>query len=785
MRPIKPHFRRRPAWQKALLALGAIVIVGGVSIGSLAALKVINVSKWFGRSRPTYPADWIAVPLSTRPIPAYTRVTRDFLLDPKTGEPVLKWYSPQEARRHSELDIAKVLNRVTAHEVPAMYFFHESDFEPPGSPPGVIGGTPAGKRAFTLDASKLKGCVFDLKQGDHLDLLADIPIDKLYLFGGADAGRPTVTVMPISNVTQNGDKQRTETRVVARDAVVVSPVTTRNRPVVSNSLQGTTVRNVPVQEVVLAVGEEEIASVTKAIDWNLGILCAARSARPEAKEEAAPPPGPVSVPILVREVPAFMELSEADFRDPVTQHTRYGFASLAEVNRRGIVPNLSDLIGRVVKRHLLVGRMVTEEDLLPIGSPPGITGAIGPDRQAMGIDASKLPGIEDLRAGDRLDIVGSFDLEEKQEQKETERLADGTVRTIESHRSATRNTRLSSEASLGGRAEHWFVAIDAEVVVPLGTTVSVPTAAAAAVHEKPRSEVIVAVDRRDVPSVAQALASKGIVLTAVARPAGKGGAPAGKPVAPPGMLVVPAAPKGLPAFEPLTRESLRNTDTRREEWRVVDAKAAAGQRVVVDPEQLLGRILNKEKRQGEFFTDDDFLPAWVKPGIAARVPAGKRAIIVDFVEKQSEEKVERSIYSESKTTKTSERQKINNLELASDGAHFDILVSRPVQFGSSFVVHTGGSTLANRMRVRPIVHDAVLVYHNLKQAMIALDPGEVAPLEEALAGGAQLRAVIYSGQTQDTKGEPAVTAFDGTGGLSAIEMLVGEKQKFHVFQQAQ
>ena len=175
MRPIKSHLRRRPAWRIALLALVAVLIGGGGSVFSLAAFKVIDFSKLFGRSRPAHPANWVAVPLSARPIPAYTAVTREYLLNPKTGELEVKWYPPEEARRLSELDITKVLGRVTAREKPAMYYFHESDFLPPGTSPGVAGGTPPGKRAITLDASQLKGCVFDLKEGDHIDLQASIP----------------------------------------------------------------------------------------------------------------------------------------------------------------------------------------------------------------------------------------------------------------------------------------------------------------------------------------------------------------------------------------------------------------------------------------------------------------------------------------------------------------------------------------------------------------------------------------------------------------------------------
>jgi len=783
MRPIKPNLRRRSLWGTALLALGAIVIVGAGTVAALAGLKVIDLAKLaFWKSKQTIPAGSIGVPLTARAIPAYTTVTREYLVDAKTGELEVKWYAPDKVPKGIIVNFANIIDRVTAHGIPAPHFFKESDFLPVGTRPGVTGATPQGKRSITLEASKLKG-IFGLKEGDKLDLLADIPVDKVSLFGGPEAGRPIVLAQLVSQ-EESANKHRTETRVLAREAIVVTPVTIRNKPVVTSSVwsQGATTKTVPVQEVVLAVGEEEVAQVTKALDWDLPILCAARSGRPEAKEAESTVPGPVSVPVLVREVPAFSELTEADFRDLVTQHIRYGSASLTEVNRRGIVPNVSELIGRVVKRAMPVGRMIIEDDLLPKGAPPGITGGIQQDRQAMGIEAGKILGIENLRAGDRLDVLAGFDLAQEEEKKETERLNDGTVRVIESRRSATRTSRLSSEASLGGRAEHWYIAIDAELVVPVGTSVNPPMATAA--NEKQKPLVVIALDPRDVPAMTQALSSKNVILTAVARPAGKPTTPAGKPIAPPGKVVVPAAPKGLPAFEPLTLESLRNLETRREAWRLLDAQMIAAERVLTEPEQLLGRILNKEKRQGEFFVEADFLPAWVKPGLAARVPAGKRAIVIRFKEQESEEKVERSQYSETKTKTEHERSRIDNLEQVADGAHIDILVSRPVQYGSNFVVSSVGLTLTNRMRVTPVVRDGVLLYHTLVDVLLAVDPAEVGPLQEALASRAALSAVIYSGQSPDPTHEPAVSAYDGTRGAQTIEMLIGNKREVLVFEGA-
>ena len=775
MRAIKPNNHRHSLRRTVSLTLVAVVIGGAGTVAALAALKVIDPEKlafWREKEKPI-PADWVAVPRCARPIERYTKVTAEYLTNPLTGGWFVTHLPPDKVPAGAIRDPKKILFRVTASEKKVGLFFAEADFLPLGSRPGIAGGTPEGKRAITLDASKLKG-VHELREGDHVDLIASIPAEQLNAFGGW-GGRPLVAAR-LAGHGENADKQPAEPRTVARDAVIVTPVTTRAKPIVSSSLtQGTSTRTVPVQEIVLAVGDEDIARVTKAMDGNLAITCVAHSGRPQTQDAEQSGPSVVAVPVPVRDIPAFSELTEADFRDPVTQRIHYESTSLTEINRRGIIPNVSDLVGRVVKRLMPIGRLVTESDLLPKGVPPGMTGGIEKDRQAMGIEADKIFGVENLRAGDRLDLLASFDLGHEDEKKVTEKLADGTVRVIESRAPAFRVTRLSSDASLGGRAEHWYVAVDAEVVVPLGTVVNPLAGAAPSGKKKP--QVVISVERRDVPAMAQALAAKNIILMAAARSAPL----AGKPIVPAGKVRVPAAPQGLPAFEPLTPESLRSVETRREAWRLIDARLVAEQQIVVDPKRLPGRILNKEKRQDDYFVEADFLPDWVRPGLAARVPAGKRAVVVRLVERESEEKSERSAYSETKTKTDRERTRIEGLEQVYDG-RTSICSSADLSNLVNYVVRSVGNTLANRARVAPIVRDAVVVRRTMTEAVLAVDPSEVGPLEEALASRAGVLAVLYSGQSRELGEEPALSGFDGAGGARLIEVVIGDTRKVFVFE---
>ena len=178
----------------------------------------------------------------------------------------------------------------------------------------------------------------------------------------------------------------------------------------------------------------------------------------------------------------------------------------------------------------------------------------------------------------------------------------------------------------------------------------------------------------------------------------------------------------------------------------------------------------------------DFLPDWVKPGLAARVPAGKRAVVVRLVDRESEEKVERSQFSETKTKTDRQRTRIEGLEQVYEGTHVDLLVSRPVRFGANYVVRSGSSTFANRARVAPIVRDAVVVQRTMTEAVLAVDPAEVGPLEEALATAAGVQAVLYSGQSRELTAEPELGGFDGAGGARLIEMVIGDTRKVFVFE---
>ena len=152
--------------------------------------------------------------------------------------------------------------------------------------------------------------------------------------------------------------------MIARDAVVVSPLTTRMRPITSSSMmQGTSVRHVPVQEVVLAIDRQDVAGVTDVLEMGLEMDCIARSSRPNSEDNTTPPPGMVAVPVAVRFVSAYSEIVHDDLYDVRTRDLRFAFLTPEEVKSQKIIVDASELVGRVVERDRPAGQFFRQEDL--------------------------------------------------------------------------------------------------------------------------------------------------------------------------------------------------------------------------------------------------------------------------------------------------------------------------------------------------------------------------------------------------------------------------------------
>jgi Flp pilus assembly protein CpaB len=276
--PAARPWRRRRASLQTWVALG-VVVLGAVALVVLWKTGVISRAT-FGAATTPSTRGLVAVPMTPRAIPAYTRVTRDDFWDPAGKRLTVTYLPPQAVTPDLLTKWSDIWGRVLDHDKPAGYVFTEADFLPKGTRAGLVAGIPAGKRALRVQADKVTG-LYGLQRGDHLDLVATLPIDvkgraQSFGFAGAYAQQ-----LALQAQLTNWQKQAT-VRVMAQNAVVVEPLTTRQVPVYSSTLtQGAVTRLRPVQEVVIAVDPGDVARLTEALAVDAQISAVPRSGRPD------------------------------------------------------------------------------------------------------------------------------------------------------------------------------------------------------------------------------------------------------------------------------------------------------------------------------------------------------------------------------------------------------------------------------------------------------------------------------------------------------------------------
>lgn len=269
------------------MAFSFLALALFLAVGLVAGLWAVGAVELPFLSHPQSRAGLVPVPMSNQPIAAFTKLTRDHVADPRTGGMNLQWLPEKQLSASIIRDPSKIVGRVLSHDKLPQYAFVEEDFLPVGTRPGLVGGTPPGKRSLTFDAENLTG-VHGLRAGDHVDLIASSPIDS-----PAGAARNDARSKGLAAQAEMAKmRKRASVHVLAQDALVVMPVTTRNKPVTVGSLtQGKQTRMVPVQEIVIAVDPQEVAPIGEAIAMKLGIACVIRSGRPEDPGASVATPG--------------------------------------------------------------------------------------------------------------------------------------------------------------------------------------------------------------------------------------------------------------------------------------------------------------------------------------------------------------------------------------------------------------------------------------------------------------------------------------------------------------
>ena len=226
-----------------------------------------------------------------------------------------------------------------------------------------------------------------------------------------------------------------------------------------------------------------------------------------------------------------------------------------------------------------------------------------------------------------------------------------------------------------------------------------------------------------------------------------------------GLVRVYKSQRDLTALSKVTREDVVNRSRGDEAyfW-MTPAKVKANPDWILNHNQIIGRVLAKNKEGDLIFTEKDFLPEGSRTGISAGVPEGKQGFFV-------------------------EAEKIPGLELLKMGDKFDLLASLPEEAQEKPEAEYGLLAGGIKVRggkpiplsgVRLLVQDAQMVaitrgrdmttqsVMNLPkqdpktrrkddaiQITIAIDPEEVVPLTQALAAERAIHCVARSGRKLD------------------------------------
>ena len=277
-----------------------IVLIVGVYLGSVALqargtlrlpfeLPLLSLFKQppGEPGRTTVPEGTIAVPVAATAVPAYTKIRRDHVWDSKRGQIRVVYLPRDQVPEGVFTDLADIVGRVLDHDKQPGYVFTEKDFYPKGTREGVVAGVPADKMMMLIEAKKVAG-LHGLRPGDRFDVIETIPVDtKRSQLPKGDQGVYADAIaleMQLSNW-----KQQAEVRVIVRGASVVSPVAMRAQPSVSTSLsRGKTTRNVPIQELYIAVDPNEVAPLSRAMAVGSDVRAVVRSGHAASSKGIAP-----------------------------------------------------------------------------------------------------------------------------------------------------------------------------------------------------------------------------------------------------------------------------------------------------------------------------------------------------------------------------------------------------------------------------------------------------------------------------------------------------------------
>ena len=200
----------------------------------------------------------VAVPVLSRSIPAFTRITESDLADAATGRLNLYYFKPEQLDEDWLLEAKSLIGRVVSRELPQGHLFTSDDLMPEGTRAGIAAAAAPGKRVYVAPRARIKG-LDGLSVGDEVAIYATLgdavsappaKLDWASIMGG----------IPEPEGIRLQDEVRAGVRSISRNAQIVS----------LNSSDGS---------VAFAIEAEEVISLSQAVNSGSEIFAVAVSSR--------------------------------------------------------------------------------------------------------------------------------------------------------------------------------------------------------------------------------------------------------------------------------------------------------------------------------------------------------------------------------------------------------------------------------------------------------------------------------------------------------------------------
>ncbi|MBM82788.1 MAG: hypothetical protein CMJ78_19680 [Planctomycetaceae bacterium] len=337
--------------------------------------------------------------------------------------------------------------------------------------------------------------------------------------------------------------------------------------------------------------------------------------------------GMVKVPRSQRALTALAKVTREDVHNLQLGDESYFWMSAERVAAHPEwITNPADIVGRVMARNKSEQLVFTEKDFLPEGSRTGLSGGVPEGKQGFFLDASKIPGLDLLKMGDRFDLLASLpDEAQKQQQGEYGLLAGGIkVR-------GGKPIPLSGVRLLVQNAEMIAVTRGRQMTTQ-GVTELPETARSGS------TQITIAIDPGEVVPLTQALAADRAIHCVARSGQNDADATSNSSIQLSGMIAFPATSRPIKAFSRITADDLADSDTGelrtyyfpkenvRDEW-------------IMTVNDLIGRVVARDVSAGFIFSKDDFLP---ESAVIRDVKAFARIVADDLVDaRQAKEYVGR------------------------------------------------------------------------------------------------------------------------------------------------